>query len=124
MDISKLHPGQKYTIWGLSEFGFPYTRQITLQSAEISKYAQYREAVKLVFKIKGKRSMSGLWVLPIHDFIVYDGWVTVDANPYKKVTEQNGVTVSETHLSFDGHYLKNARNSITAEPVYMQVSSL
>ena len=39
--LVKLKPGNRYTIVGLGEFGFPYSRKITLDSVHFGKYAQY-----------------------------------------------------------------------------------
>lgn len=106
-----LQQGQKVTLFYISDFGSILNRQITIDSVEYTKYAQYNNAVKLTFTPKGKRKQY-------YDFfcstlLVYDGWHELPKTVLNTVEEKGDFTITSTKfLSCDkkqydeilGHY--------------------
>jgi len=65
---------QKATLVTINEFGFPVSRLINLVSIERSKYAQYNSAVKITYKLKGKR--KAIRMVKTSGFvIILKGWI-------------------------------------------------
>ena len=69
---SGLERGQKLTLIYISDFGGMVTSKVTFDSVEYGKYAQYDNAVKLVFKPERKRGLYFKWFY--RDILVFDGW--------------------------------------------------
>jgi hypothetical protein len=111
--LKSLKHGQKYTLVGMSEFGFPYDVKITLEDVIFKPYAQYKEAAQLVFKQKGKRKLSALTIYGCKEILMWDGWIDVKTDVF--VGEKNGS--KESLLSFDSGYLDIAIASVKEKPV-------
>lgn len=71
----KIALGEKrMTIAAESEFGGVYTMHVTMESAEIKPYAQYRESIELRFKKRGGRSLYGMRIYGTKPIAVFAGW--------------------------------------------------
>lgn len=105
--IEKLEAGKRYTLFAINDFGYPYSLQITMESAKVDRYAQYPEAVHLVFKPKGKRNLRGVIYTPIQRFALWDGWIDVEDNMWgpSQMGNTQGVTVKRAKYGcFDNQY--------------------
>ncbi|WP_333980530.1 LPD29 domain-containing protein [Bacillus pumilus] len=95
-----LKKGEKYTLCYISDLGSFITQQITFDSFEPTKYAQYENAVKIVFKPQNKRKLY--YTHFYSDLLVYKGWHDLPENVLNNVTESKGfMTVSSKYLSCD-----------------------
>lgn len=73
-----LRQGQKLTLIYIGDFGSIITSRIAFDSIEYGKYAQYDNAVKLVFKPENKRKLYYNWFY--RDMLVFDGWYELPEN--------------------------------------------
>jgi len=95
-----LQQGQKVTLFYISDFGSIVNKQITLDSVEDTKYAQYDHAVKLIFTPKGKRKQYYNYFYST--LLVYDGWLELPEDVLHEVSESNGMIITKTkYLSCD-----------------------
>ncbi|MFP3398491.1 hypothetical protein SB749_19405, partial [Brevibacterium sp. SIMBA_078] len=67
-----LKKGEKYTLCYISDLGAFITQQLTFDSFESTKYAQYENAVKLVFKPQNKRKLY--YTHFYSDLLIFKGW--------------------------------------------------
>lgn len=111
--FNKLEKGKRYTLVGMTEFGFPYKVQFTLESVEYGTYAQYREAVTLRFKQKNKRKISGTRFYGLKECLVYEGWVEPKTDMWANADDL-GDGVKRSMASFDTRFMQIAKNSIKA----------
>lgn len=94
-------PEQKITIIHIGDFGGLNVMHGKFKSATVGKYAQYDNAVKLVFRPENKRNDYYKW---FHgDVLIYNGWIDVPENLlWEVVSSGNGVTIKKTkYLSCD-----------------------
>lgn len=68
-----LQENQKITIVRMSDFGGVFVNYGWFKSFEIGKYAQYDEAVKLIFNPRNKNGSYYSW-LKNETVLIYDGW--------------------------------------------------
>ena len=88
-----LKPGERYTIFYLSDLGFPVTRKITFQAMWPCKYAQYTDAVKIRCREPRKRS-DVVTTLYNQSVAIYAGWKDLQReDTHEKVSDENGVEV-------------------------------
>lgn len=86
-----MQTGQRITMFYLTDFGNMVTSHATFDHAEYGNYAQYPNAVKLVFRPENKRSLYYKW---FHgDLVIADGWQELPENILWDVrTTEDGVT--------------------------------
>ena len=72
-DIAKLECGQKITMIYMSDFGGIVTRKCTFKSYQHITYAQYDNAVKLIFRPENKRNDYEMNLYK--SILIYDGWI-------------------------------------------------
>lgn len=71
----KIALGEKrMTIAAESEFGGVYMMHVTMESAEIKPYAQYRESIELRFKKRGGRTVYGMRIYGTRPIAIFSGW--------------------------------------------------
>ena len=103
---ANLETGQKITIVRISDFGGINTTKAYFEYYEDGKYAQYNDAVKLVYKPAGKRGLCYSWLY--NDVLIFDGWVDIPENLLWEISNgrTDGVTVKKSIFdSFDkGQY--------------------
>ncbi len=120
--LTQLEVGKKYTIVGMSEFGFPYQFQIVLEEVRVEPYAQYKESYLLIFKQKKKILSRQIRFYGIKPVLVWDGWADPDTEmyPFKKTSDygSSGVVVIRTgYPCFDDRYMQRARDSVKTAPI-------
>lgn len=97
---SGLQPGQEITIFKLSDIGGICTMHGKFIKAECCSYAQYDDAVKLVFRPKRKRTDYYFFVHG--DILIYPGDIDIPENLLYEIRESNGfVTKRSKYMSFD-----------------------
>lgn len=85
--------GQKITIMGIGDMGGFIASKVTYDSMEFGRYAQYDNAVKLIFKPERKRNLYYNWYY--RDMIVVDGWVDIpDELFYKDIPNTTPGTIT------------------------------
>lgn len=95
-----LQDGQRITIMRIGDFGGFTVQHVTFKSMEIGKYAQYDNAVKLVFIPERKRKLYYNWYYS--DMVVVDGWVNIPETLLYDVTETaDFITKHSKFLSCD-----------------------
>lgn len=97
-----LKEGQKITMIQMSNFGSVYAVHGTFESAELGKYAQYDDAVKLVYIAENGNVKRRRWIY--EDVIICDGWIDipVDLVCDVRITE-NGAEVREGKFTSFGN---------------------
>ena len=118
----KLEKDGKYTILSFGEFGFPYSRKITLKSASIEKYAQYDKSIKITFVQKSCRTLLATRIHGCKEVYFFQGWIDLDTEMYRESKINNsGVKSSYTLMSFDKKYIEIAIDSAKGAP-YIVIS--
>ena len=105
-----MRPGEKYTIFHLGhEHGFPMAQKITFVEMELTKYAQYSDAVKLVFRPFKKRNLYTVYFYN-ESFIICRGWHDLnEKNTHDLVKSDAAVTVTKSkYRCFDARYIEDA----------------
>lgn len=98
---SKLAEGQKVTVFQISDFGAMSISRSTFSSFSIKDYAQYKNAVKFVFKPERKRNLYYRYLY--RDVLIYNGWLELPENILFEITDkENGVVCKKSrYLSCD-----------------------
>lgn len=74
-----LEKGEKYTLLFTNDFCFPSAVKVTMESVEARKYAQYDDAVRLVFKPFKKRNFYQKFFYGEHArFVILRGWYDIE----------------------------------------------
>ena len=117
--VQILKQGEKYTVVGFTDFGYPYSIQFRLIKAEVESYAQYDESLNLIFRKKNARKHNSCLVfLPKQEFIIWEGWVNPDVDMWKGNKEiKEDMIIREALFPFDHQYLKNAIESVDKDPI-------
>ena len=88
-----LKQGEKYTILYLNDFSFPVVYKIVFHSAEETTYAQYKDAVRLVFKPYRKRNYYQMRFYGSHKhFAILKGWHDIQT---AQTVTRNGYSFTE-----------------------------
>lgn len=124
-ELAGLKKGQKYTLLSTNDFGGANSTQITLEEVIFTKYAQYDDAVKIVFKKKRGRNLVSRYVYGIKQISVYAGWIELDTNMYTepRTCPKSGLTVKESkYLSCDDRYFTDALASAKSAPLFVSAN--
>jgi len=114
-----LKPDNKYTILGMSEFGFPFhihVRHKVLKRME-NGYAQYKDAYAWAFVKKGCRRAAGFYIYGDRTFYVFEGWIDLDTHMFKKGS-------NESYFSFSDKYITDALKSTGSKAIEISVKTL
>lgn len=104
-----LEKGEKYTLCYISDLGSFITQQITFDSFESTNYAQYENAVKLVFKPQNKRKLY--YTHFYSDLLIFKGWHELPENVLNNVKESKGfLTISSKYHSCDKQQFDDVLN--------------
>jgi hypothetical protein len=115
--VHEVKSGEKYTLFGFNEFGFPFSQHVVIDKAYIGKYAQYDNALYIVYKPKRKRTWYKKVITPNNTMVIWEGWHNVQDNMYKESEEINGVVIQMSLNCFDKTYLHDALKSVSVEPL-------
>ncbi|MED1665750.1 LPD29 domain-containing protein [Brevibacillus laterosporus] len=95
-----IQQGEKLTLFYISDFGAIVTNRITFDSVEPTTYAQYNNAVKLIFKPENKRKLY--YNHFYSTLLVYKGWHNLPKAVLHDVEMCNGYTLTKSkYLSCD-----------------------
>lgn len=101
--------GGRYSLAFLGEFGFPVCLNITLHSYRLEAWAQYDDAVTIIYTPAGKRKDRALRLYN-RSFLAYDGWRTLDSSATFDVADRGGVTaMMSRYACFDERYMEDIR---------------
>ncbi|QDX94726.1 hypothetical protein EEL30_22045 [Brevibacillus laterosporus] len=114
--VNEVISGERYTLFGFNEFGFPNAQHVVIKEAEVKKYAQYDYALYITFKPKGKRTWYQTVFTPRKTLVIWKGWQNVADEMY--ATDKIAGIVTQTSYScFDEKYLYQGLNSVSEEPL-------
>lgn len=101
---AEIQPGEKLTLFYISDWGSIVTHRITFDSIENISYAQYDKAIKLTFTPEGKRKLHYKYFYST--LLVYKGFHSLPETVLYNVEESNGVRVtrSKYHSCDDRQY--------------------
>lgn len=118
VEVAKaIKPGEKYTLFGHNNFGFPVTLHTRIHKAYIGSYAQYKDVLVIEHQPKRKRTVYRKHILPYQSFYIWEGWFDID-NDFWHVEHLNDMTItSSKYSSFDNQYLNNTVQKIKVKPV-------
>lgn len=74
---SNLSKGQRITIITFGDFGGIVNTKSIFDSIEYGEYAQYKEAVKLIYKPERKRNLYYNWYYNGKKLLIFDGWFDI-----------------------------------------------
>ena len=105
---ANMQEGKKYTLVYLNDFGFPVLDKITFYGCSPCQYAQYTDAVKMIFKRARKRTMMGKYFYGT-SLAIYEGWYDISKeDTYKKTGESSTVTTYiSKYTCFDSRYFSD-----------------
>lgn len=104
-------PGERYTLVFLGDFGFPVDLRITFHEAHLTTYAQFDDAVDVIFLPQGKRKLRRMYLYD-KSFLVYSGWRTLDAKMAFNMEKHDGcTTMISRYGSFDEHFIDDVKAS-------------
>lgn len=105
-----MKPGGRYTIFRMSEFGFPAAQKITFESMELTTYAQYGDAVALIYKGARKKHSSKCMFYG-GSFAICEGWQDLPENFGLNVlhsTPEVTTSISKYHC-FDARFFEDIK---------------
>ena len=103
--MKNLKKEEKITIVGMTDFGFPYSRQARFVAYKEEPYTQYKKSCVVYYKIKNKRNITESRVYGDNKILVYRDWVNVNTEMFS-----NNSNLSKK--CFDSQYLIDAENSV------------
>ena len=105
---NKLVEGEKYTLVYLNDFGFPVAVKMVFNSMKLTTYAQYSDAVEMIFKPYRKRNNVKKYFYN-SSIMIFEGWQDMkeeDTNEVLKDNESVRVTKSK-YACFDSRYIED-----------------
>lgn len=102
---SGIQANEKYTLVYVDDFGFPVAHKIKLKDFYICEYAQYKDAVKIIYRGKGQRTDREM-TLYNKSIAIYKGWKDIPESITYETVRDNGFTVmrKSRYASFDARY--------------------
>lgn len=99
----------RYTLVMLNDFGFPVALRLTFTSATLTTYAQYPDAVSMIFTPVKKR-LSRYMYLYNHSFLIYSGWRELkDSIAYNASQDGSTVTRMSKYACFDERFIDDIK---------------
>ena len=98
---SGLEEGEKITIVRIGEFGGLNSVKGIYKEFSCEKYAQYDNAVKLIYRPKNKRQDYWMWLYK--DVIIYRGWLDIPEDLFWEVIREDEESImrKSIFMSFD-----------------------
>ena len=95
----------KYTLVYVDDFGFPVAHKITLKGFYICEYAQYKDAVKIIYRGKGQRTDREM-TLYNKSIAIYKGWKDIPESITYETVKDDGYTIirKSRYTGFDARY--------------------
>lgn len=121
-DLLNLESGKRYTVIVENDMGFGVSAvQFTFHSSKLGRFAQYENAVELIFTPKKKRNLHSIKFYGKKDFALFEGWVDVNTDPFS-VPENQGIMVVRRmkYSSCDSRFMDDAIASVKATPLFIK----
>jgi len=118
--LQQLTQGRKVTIIKYSDIGYPIMFHTVIDKAIVEPWAQYKETLKIVHKLKRKRSLYANRILPNESLLIFDEWLDIDFDKliYNVTKSDNHITVKETkYYSFDNKLFFDVINTVQKQPI-------
>lgn len=105
---NKLAKGGKYTLVYLNDFGFPVAVKMVFDSMKLTTYAQYSDAVEMIFKPYRKRNNVKKYFYN-SSLMIFEGWQDMKEEDTKEVLKDNeAVRVTKSkYACFDSRYIED-----------------
>lgn len=122
-DLLSLESGKRYTLLVMSDFGIGvHAIHLTMEKTKVGKYAQYSDALELIFKPKNKRILRVLQFYGKKEFAIWENWIAVDTEAFTKGEDTPFATVKRSkYPSFDKRYLTDAIASVSEKPLFAKL---
>lgn len=121
-DLLNLESGKRYTVIVENEMGFGVNAvQFTFHSSKLGRFAQYENAVEVIFTPKKKRNLHSIKFYGKKDFALFDGWVDVNTDPFSAPEDQGVMVVRRMkYSSCDSRFMDDAIASVNATPLFIK----
>lgn len=116
-ELTNLQIGKRYTIVQHGIMGFVVKSHLKLIGVKVEPYAGHSETVRLIFKLKGKRSPGERRFCPRDPYIVWENWLPVNTDMIVETEERNGMTIGRSLPSCDPEYFERAKRSVSQQPL-------
>lgn len=118
-DLLNLETGKRYTVIVENDMGFGVKAvQFTFHSSKLGRFAQYENAVEVIFTSKKKRNLHSIKFYGKKDFALFEGWVDVNTNPFSAPEDQGIMVVKRMkYSSCDSRFMDDAIASVKATPL-------
>jgi len=106
-----LEPGKRYTLVMLGNMlGVPCALRFTFEKYRLTTFAQYDDAILLIFKQQGGRVLKQLCLYD-HSFAIYEGWRDLPDDLIFNVEKRPNGIVSKAakYVSFDERYMDDIK---------------
>lgn len=111
---ANLVKGNKYTLVYNNEFSFPVAYKITFESIDNTTYAQYKDAIKIIFKPYRKHNLYKKYFYDT-DLLIYERWRELTQEDMSvKITDN---MYQSKYACFDSRYLRDCEN-ILGTPLF------
>lgn len=118
-DLLNLETGKRYTVIVENDMGFGVKAvQFTFHSLKLGRFAQYENAVEVIFTPKKKRNLHSIKFYGKKDFALFEGWVDVNTDPFSAPEDQGIMVVKRMkYSSCDSRFMDDAIASVKATPL-------
>lgn len=115
-----LTPGKKYTVVVTNDMGFVSVMQLTLEGLETGSYAQYNDAIQLIYRQPRQRKNRDQWYHSNKNIAIYEGFVESSFDQFGKKAKSNQFTnVTQSHyLSCDPRNFTDTIGNIKETPIF------
>lgn len=96
-EYASLMCGQRVTIIYMHDFGGLAVNNVTFDSFEIGNYAQYKNAVKMIFTPRNKRKQFYNWFHS--NLIIVDGWIELPDSLFWDSRETDTLTIRKSKFT-------------------------
>lgn len=105
-----LIPGHRYTLFYLSEFGFPIVQKITFHGLTLTTYAQHADVVRLTYTPYRCRSERSRLFCGSSSLLIFDGWQYLpESVTHETLQDDEKVKITRSkYSSFSASYFEDA----------------
>ncbi len=121
-DLLNLEVGKRYTVIVENDMGFGVNAvQFTFHSSKLGRFAQYENAVELIFTPKKKRNLHSIKFYGKKDFALFEGWVDVNTDAFSAPEDQGIIVVRRMkYSSCDSRFMDDAIASVKETPLFVK----
>lgn len=121
-DLLNLEIGKRYTVLVENEMGFGVNAvQFTFHSSKLGRFAQYENAVEVIFTPKKKRNLRSITFYGKRDFALFAGWIDVNTDPFSAPEDQGVIVVRRMkYSSCDSRFMDDAIASVKTTPLFIK----